>query len=473
MRRYSRMTVRGGDANQPPLEIGILGVAEAIAADPPLITPGWRFLQNGRWPPLSEHLHRPWLDELLRRAQTALRAGDPDRAEFLCRRVLEHARPDDDHDAVAGAHFVVAYLQAATENWLAAAERLRGITAGPRLMQAAVNNNLAYVYCMLREPLQAYERWRMALAQQPDFAPAWLSLRNLADLMLQEGAATVAGSPRWTDLRREAAETLARLQRHQLRPWLDDDPPFPGWESVLVLPTLPHLPGLSAHLPPDNTGESAGRHLLDAATAALQAGRCHVAEVLAARARAEDPALAAAAEGVAREAGKRLATGQRRTAAERFQRRLDRFDEELHDLSLSDLLTPLRTLAFLRSETADAAVLEGCERRYRERVCERLLEAVDAGCTDEAQARYLELAACYAEAPGAAVLQAVAAQQRGRPALQTFYQALLAGDYAAARQALDHGRRLTSAAVADAERLLQILVSKEPRTRAMQPCRPM
>ena len=70
----------------------------------------------------------------------------------------------------------------------------------PDRFGACVESNLGYVQCLLGQPRLACRHWLAAVQIWPELVPAWLSLRNLADVMLWEGARDDRELPAWRAL---------------------------------------------------------------------------------------------------------------------------------------------------------------------------------------------------------------------------------------------------------------------------------
>jgi hypothetical protein len=198
--------------------------------------------------------------------------------------------------------------------------------------------------------------------------PAWISLKNLAEIMLAEGARRCAELPPWDELRRQAHKALLNLSAADFQRWLSPDAPFPACESLLILPVERHSPALSSHLPGDDSGLPAARRLLAQASAALAAGKDELADALAARAAAESSKLAANAQEIRVQAACMRAERERLADAQRFHRLLERFDRELEQLTLDRVDKPRATLALMQALTADTQRLHECQCRFQRRV---------------------------------------------------------------------------------------------------------
>lgn len=372
-----------------PVDIGPEALIEDLVESNPLVTPAWRIRHRDVWLPLPEHPDRPWLDVLLARAVAALRAANPDLAEFLCRRILEHARPGDLHAAVQSSQFLLAHLDTIYGQWPSAAERLKTVTGGSPRFQACVQNNLAYVQCRLGQPLQACQLWLAVGLSYPQLATIWLSLRNVAEVMLDEGEERHSQLPSWEELKTQATQALSKLSWAVVDGWLRDDAPFPAYESLSVFLPGRYFPPLSSGLPPDDAGESAGRQLLADATSALAAQRPELAQTLAARAASESPKVAVAAQETASQAARQSAEGERLAEAGRFQRLVDRLDRELAHLTIDDLGAPQGTLHLIEALFGAAAAAE-CRARYQRRVVALSKDAAEKTVQAE-QAHWLSL----------------------------------------------------------------------------------
>lgn len=389
MRSCDRLLLMSPDRDATTLDMSPHALVDALIEDPPLVTPGWRIRHGDNWLTLPEHPDRPWLDVLQQRAVTALRGNEPDQTEFLCRRILEHARSVDQHFAVQSAQFLLARLETVFAQWPSAAERLKSVTSGSLRFQACVQNNLAHVQCLLGQPLLACQLWLAAATACPELVTAWLSLRNIAEVMLDEGERRHPQLPSWNELRRQADEALAKLTPADIDRWLRPDAQFPAYESLSVFFPGRYSPPLSSYFAPDDTGESAGRQLLADATSALAARHPELAETLASRAAAECPKLAVPAQEIASQAGRMRVERERTLEAQRFQRLLDRFDRELERLTIDDLEAPTATLDLIESLLGPGPVASGCRPRYQRRVVELCRDAAEASEGEE-RARWLE-----------------------------------------------------------------------------------
>lgn len=183
-----------------------------------------------RWEQLNELPDRPWLGEMVRLAAKAIRIGDVARVEQFADRILEFGAPDDQREEVRYARFMQGCLRMSELRWQEAVWYFETARRGSsNVLAAAVHNNLAVAWALLRNAVAALKHFDLALAADPGMLVSHLSMRIFAENMLAERAVNIPGHATWKEIAVRASDALRRVSPSQVRDWMNPHRSFPSY----------------------------------------------------------------------------------------------------------------------------------------------------------------------------------------------------------------------------------------------------
>jgi hypothetical protein len=400
------------------------------------VSPDTEVCWNGDWIRLGRYPGPPWLGELVQRLIEAVQAGDPVSSEQLADKILAYSAGED-CESVRLARFVLAHLCLCDGEYRQAVDWLEPVAHTPSRLSPAARNNLGVAWTWLRHPAAALEEFQAALAEDPSFLPARISLHNLVLTLLDERSPRLSGHGSWEEIATRESERLKKATPAEIRALLDPSRPFPGFALWHLFPRGRYFPGISSRLGPTREGQRAAARLLNEANHALSAGEPERARALAQAAPTFDPVVQPTAEALAATAGVRLEEARHLAQAERLIDRLSTFLLRLECLSLENLDEAREALALL----APLLPEEGLQHLYKQRIEQLVVAALDSGDKPK-QSRLLTIARQFAVSESAEACRRAAEYCLADQALSLFWKAIQEGNVTAAAAALESAARL-------------------------------
>jgi hypothetical protein len=395
-------------------------------ADGECLGPETEILFENEWVRLSDHPAPVWLNRMAERAIAAAERADPFGVERYAGKILHYSDGSDDadrHEAVRVAKFLLGHVILCTGRPREAVVLLESAASRRSRFSLAALNNLGVAWALSRHPEAALRAFETALAEDPEFLPARLSLRNLARTLTAERAPALPGRPLWTEIaRREDTRLDEAATPRNAQALLDPHRPFPNYRFWHVFCQDRYCPEIGSQIVAEPLGRRAAELLLAEGNGAWNDADDPRAQVLADAAVHFDPKSRPAAESLAAAAAARREEQRLLKQAGRFIHRLGKFLRQLNELALDNLDAAREAQAAL-SAFVDAPLLE---RLYRERIEELVVEAVEATNTDpELRGRLWAVAHQFASPEDAAACRKAALRCLAGPVLKSFWKAIL------------------------------------------------
>jgi hypothetical protein len=427
--------------------------------------PETEILVGDQWVRLADHPAPVWLNHMALRAIAAAERADPIELERYAGKVLRYSEggPDADrHEAVRLGRFLLGHLALCAGRPRAAVDLLEPAGGRRSRFSTAALNNLGVAWARSRHPEAAWRAFETALAEDPRFLPASVSLRNLARTLIDERAPGLPGRPSWAELaRREHARLHEPSVALQVGSLLDPHRPFPSHRLWHVFHQDMNCPEIGSNLVVEPLGRRAAEWLLTEGNRAWNDADDARAQVLAVAAMHFNPQLRPAAESLAAAAAPRREQARLFQQAHRFARWLGTFLRQLNELTIDNLDAAREAQAVL-SAFVDSTLLE---KLYRERIEELAAESAGVPPSGPAlRARLWTLAHRFASSETAEACRKAALRCLAEPPLRDFWSAVLVhGDQATAVRSLGQAETILGSAddLATARALLEDLQSHQ------------
>lgn len=429
------------------------------------LSPQTEIRLDDRWVPLGRVPNPPWRDEMARQLVAAVEQSSPQKIDKYADKIFRFGVKDN-CEVVRLAQFVRGHMSLCAGKYHDAVMYLEPAAHTRSSFSPAAHLNLGTAWALLRNPMAALEQYQLALAEDPAFVPAAISLRNLARILVQEHAPEVPGQAPWADLARQASERLRQTPASQVRALLQSRRRFPAYPCWHLLEPGPYFPALSSQMSAKPHGRRAAARLLTKAHQAQRDGDWERARLLATSAGRYDPALKPAADALAATSAGMLEEARLLAEAERLVAWLDDFLRDLNDLSLESLDAARESLVLLSSVLKN----QDFEPIYRRRIEQIVSDALARAGKDD-RSRLLVIAHQYAVSASAAAYERAADYCLAHKAVTMFWQAVNRNDLSTARAALERAGKILGPDDAPLKDARDVLVRLEQRQALEEPGR--
>jgi len=400
------------------------------------IAPESLILVDGRWVPLTDHPAPVWLDLLAESAVAGVERLDAVAAERDLAKIMRYGgdRPDAErHEAVRIALFLRGHLALCEERPRAAIADLERAASRRARFSVAAASNLGVAHARAHDPEAACRALERAMAQDPGFLPARISLRNLARMLAEERAPALPGRPPWNEIATQQDAALRETTAAQIQALVDPARPFPSFRLWHVFPHARYYPGISSRLVVPPVGRQAAALLVREASRSFGGERYAEAQLLATAAPHFDPDIKPDADAVVAAAAARHEEDRLLREARLLTSWLGEFLRALEKLTLDNLDSARETLTLLTPFLDEVALT----RLYQERV-EHLVVGVlqDAPPASDHRRRLLLIAHQFAASARAPAFLRAAARCQADPLLARFWSAATRGELSEAEAAL-------------------------------------